>query len=98
MTSHPFTWEDSVQKFDRLTASRIDDGLNREVKHAVRSLESIQVSDLMELLGLVKARPIAARRAVDNKDSNVEEFEVACVPYLIERTGAEGGNRTLTRS
>jgi len=41
MTSHPFAWEDSVQKFDRLTASRIDNGLNREAKDAVRSLESI---------------------------------------------------------
>jgi hypothetical protein len=25
LASHPFTWEDSVQKFDRLAAGRIDD-------------------------------------------------------------------------
>ena len=53
LASRPFTWEDSVEKFDRLVAGRVDEGLCREIKDAVRSLESIQVRDLMQLLGRV---------------------------------------------
>jgi 2-methylcitrate dehydratase len=60
LASHPFTWEDSVEKFDRLVAGRIDKGLSRDIKDAVRSLESIQVRDLMNLLGSVKAAASAA--------------------------------------
>src|SRR6202047_13659 len=41
LASHPFTWEDSVEKFDRLVAGRVDEGLCREIKDAVHSLESI---------------------------------------------------------
>jgi hypothetical protein len=48
--SHRFTWEDSVGKFDGLVAGRIDGGLSREIEDAVRSLEGIQVADLMQLL------------------------------------------------
>ena len=54
LASHPFTWGDSVEKFDRLVAGRVDEGLSCEIKDAVRSLESIQVRDLMKLLGAVK--------------------------------------------
>jgi 2-methylcitrate dehydratase len=54
MPSHPFTWEDSVKKFDRLVVGRADDGVSRAIKDAVRSLETIQVADLMQLLGRVK--------------------------------------------
>jgi 2-methylcitrate dehydratase len=53
MPSDPFTWEDSVEKFDRLVAGRADESVSREIKAAVRSLESIQVKDLMQLLGRV---------------------------------------------
>jgi 2-methylcitrate dehydratase len=53
LASHPFTWEDSVEKFDRLVAGRVDEGLCREIKDAVHSLESIQVAGLMPLLGRV---------------------------------------------
>jgi 2-methylcitrate dehydratase len=53
MPSDPFTWEDSVEKFDRLVAGRADESVIREIKDAVRSLESIQVKDLMMLLGRV---------------------------------------------
>jgi 2-methylcitrate dehydratase len=53
MPSDPFTWEDSVEKFDRLVAGRADESVSREIKDAVRSLESIQVKDLMQLLGRV---------------------------------------------
>jgi 2-methylcitrate dehydratase len=48
VASHPFTWEESVEKFDNLVAGRADDGLCREIKDAVRSLENIQVRDVME--------------------------------------------------
>jgi 2-methylcitrate dehydratase len=54
LASHPFTWENSVDKFDSLVAGRIDDGLSREIKDAVRSLENIQIKDLMKLLGSIK--------------------------------------------
>ncbi len=54
LASRPFTWEEEVEKFDRLTAGRASEGLCREIKDAVRSLENIQVRDLMKLLGSVK--------------------------------------------
>src|SRR6202045_1796865 len=56
LASHPFTWEDAVQKFDALVAGRVDKGLDGEIKDAARSVENIQVRDLMKLLGSVKAR------------------------------------------
>jgi 2-methylcitrate dehydratase len=55
LASRPFTWEESVEKFDRLVAGRVDEGLCRKIKDAVRSLENIQVRDLMKLLGFAKA-------------------------------------------
>src|ERR1700676_285615 len=55
LASHPFTWEDAVEKFDRLVVGRADPGVSQEIKDAVRSLENIQVKDLMELLGRVPA-------------------------------------------
>jgi 2-methylcitrate dehydratase len=57
LASRPFTWEESVEKFDRLVAGRADEGLGREIKDAVRSIESVQVRDLMKLLGSVSAGP-----------------------------------------
>jgi len=54
LASHPFTWEEAVQKFDTLVTGRIDEGLSDEIKNAVRSVESIQVRDLMKLLGSIK--------------------------------------------
>ena len=54
LASHPFTWEDAVQKFDTLVAGRISEGLSGEIKDAVHSVENVQVRDLMELLGAVK--------------------------------------------
>jgi 2-methylcitrate dehydratase len=53
MPSDPFTWEDSVEKFDSLVVGRADEGLSREIKDAVRSLETIQVKNLTQLLGRV---------------------------------------------
>nr|HEV8011680.1 MmgE/PrpD family protein [Bradyrhizobium sp.] len=55
LASRPFTWEESVEKFDRLVVGRIDAGLSREIKDAVLSLESIQVRDLLKLLSYAKA-------------------------------------------
>jgi 2-methylcitrate dehydratase len=55
LPSHPFTWADSALKFDRLVAGRADEKLCREIKDAVRSLENIQVRELMKLLSNVKA-------------------------------------------
>jgi 2-methylcitrate dehydratase len=55
LASRPFTWEDSVEKFDRLVAGCLDEGLSSELKDAVRSVENIQVRDLMKLLGNVEA-------------------------------------------
>jgi 2-methylcitrate dehydratase len=55
LASRPFTWEDVVQKFDTLVAGRVDKGLSGEIKDAARSVENIQVRDLMKLLGSVKA-------------------------------------------
>lgn len=54
LASHPFTWEESVDKFDQLVAGRLDQGLRQEIQDAVRSLESIQVGDLTKLLGCIK--------------------------------------------
>jgi 2-methylcitrate dehydratase len=60
LASRPFTWEEEVEKFDSLVAGRADQGLFGEIKDAVRSIENIQVRDLMKLLGGVKAAALAA--------------------------------------
>ena len=49
LASHPFTWEEAIQKFDTLVAGRIDEGLSGEIKNAVRiAWKNIQVRDLDE--------------------------------------------------
>jgi 2-methylcitrate dehydratase len=53
LASHPFTWKDSVEKFDQLVTGRIDGYLSEEIKEAVRSPESIQVRELAKLLNHV---------------------------------------------
>jgi 2-methylcitrate dehydratase len=55
LASRPFTWEESVEKFDRLVVRRVDEGLSGEIKDAVRSLENIQARDLTKLLVTAKA-------------------------------------------
>ena len=57
LASRPFTWEESVEKFDRLVAGHADEGTCHEIKDAVRSLENIHVADLMALLNRLKALP-----------------------------------------
>jgi 2-methylcitrate dehydratase len=54
LASDPFTWEDSVEKFDRLVTGRVNEELSGEIKDAVQSVENIQVKDLMKVLGSVK--------------------------------------------
>jgi 2-methylcitrate dehydratase len=65
MPSDPFTWEDSVEKFDRLVAGRADESVIREIKDAVRSLETIRLADLMQLLG----RVTSGKRTTLNKSA-----------------------------
>jgi 2-methylcitrate dehydratase len=54
MPSNPFTWDDVVGKFDQLVVGRIDSDLASQIKEAVRSIEQIQVKDLMALLARVR--------------------------------------------
>ena len=51
--TRPFTWDDIVAKLDDLASDRADEGLRAEIAAAVRSLESIHVKDLMNLLARV---------------------------------------------
>jgi 2-methylcitrate dehydratase len=53
--TRPFTWEQIGAKFEKLVGHRADADLRKDIQDAVRSLESIQVKDLMKLLGRVKA-------------------------------------------
>jgi 2-methylcitrate dehydratase len=57
LASDPFTWEDCVEKFDRLVSGRVDEVLCGEIRDAVQSVENIQASDLMKLLSSVQSRP-----------------------------------------
>ena len=52
--THPFSWADTEAKFGRLVGKRADMGLRKEIQAAVRSLESIEVAELMRLLGQVR--------------------------------------------
>jgi 2-methylcitrate dehydratase len=54
MPSRPFSWDEVVEKFDQIATVRIDRGLADEIKDAVRSLEDIQVKELMALLARVR--------------------------------------------
>jgi 2-methylcitrate dehydratase len=55
LASNPFTWQDAVEKFDRLVVGRVEESLSGEIKDAVHSLERIRIADLMELL--IHVRP-----------------------------------------
>lgn len=59
--TRPFTWHEIEAKLDDLAAARADEGLRKEIVAAVRSLETIRVKDLMNLLALVDPRPRLAR-------------------------------------
>jgi 2-methylcitrate dehydratase len=49
-STRPFTWEEISAKFDKLAAGHVGAQLSRDIKDAVRSLEDVQVSNLMKLL------------------------------------------------
>jgi 2-methylcitrate dehydratase len=59
--TRPFTWSEIVAKLDDLATDHADEGLCREIAEAVRSLESLRVKDLMNLLARVDVRPRQAR-------------------------------------
>ena len=59
--TRPFAWGQITGKLDNLAADRADEGLRKEIVAAVRSLESIRVKDLMNLLARVDRRPRQAR-------------------------------------
>jgi 2-methylcitrate dehydratase len=59
--TRPFTWHEIEEKLEELTADRADVGLRRDIAGAVRSLESIRVKDLMNLLARVDVPALQAR-------------------------------------
>ncbi len=56
MPSRPFTWDEVVEKFDQIAGVRLDSDLANEIKDAVRSVEHIEVKDLMALLARAQVR------------------------------------------
>jgi 2-methylcitrate dehydratase len=53
--TQPFTWDELAAKFERLAGRRTDKILCADIQAAVRSLDSIQVAELMKLLGRVSS-------------------------------------------
>jgi 2-methylcitrate dehydratase len=52
--TRPLTWDEITAKFERLVGGRADKSLCADIQAAVRSLESIQVAELMKLVGQVR--------------------------------------------
>jgi 2-methylcitrate dehydratase len=50
----PFSWKETDAKFDKLAAGHAIETSRQKIKDAVRSLEDIQVSDLMKILSELK--------------------------------------------
>jgi 2-methylcitrate dehydratase len=48
--TRPFTWEEEEKKFDNLAAGHATNKSRQKINDAIRSLEKIQVSDLMKML------------------------------------------------
>ena len=53
--TRPMSWETAIEKFEKLVAPYTDRSLFQGIIRAVLHLESIQVSDITELLGKVRA-------------------------------------------
>jgi 2-methylcitrate dehydratase len=53
--THPFSWADIEAKFGRLVGERADAGLRKRFRRRC-SLESVQVAELMRLIGQVRFR------------------------------------------
>ena len=56
MPSHPFTWNDVEDKFDRLTKGNIDTGLSAELKAIVKDIQNHNTADLMKVLTAIKVK------------------------------------------
>ncbi|HVP79566.1 MAG TPA: MmgE/PrpD family protein [Thermodesulfobacteriota bacterium] len=56
--TRPMSWETAVGKFEKLAAPYADRSLCQEIIHAVLHIESIEVSELAELLGKVRVSSI----------------------------------------
>jgi 2-methylcitrate dehydratase len=54
--SRPFTWNEIEAKFDKLATDHTTAKSRRDIKDAVRSLETIQARDLTALLGRVEGQ------------------------------------------
>jgi 2-methylcitrate dehydratase len=54
--TRPFTWSEIVAKLNELATNHADEGLCKEIAQAVRSLGTIRVKDLMNLLARVSVR------------------------------------------
>jgi 2-methylcitrate dehydratase len=86
LASNPFTWDESVQKFDRLVAGRVDKDLSREIKDAVHSLESIQVRDLMKLLGSIRVDSAGATVQPEYRTVDNAQFPPRAAPSVADTT------------
>jgi 2-methylcitrate dehydratase len=51
----PFSWNEIDAKFDKLAAGHATEKSREKIKNAVRSLENIQISDLMKMLSELQA-------------------------------------------
>ena len=51
----PFSWNEIDAKFDKLAAGHANEISRQKIKNAVRSLEDMQVSDLMKILSELQA-------------------------------------------
>lgn len=54
MPSHPFTWSDSVDKFDRITKGYIDASLANDLKALVKEIQQHDTKDLFKILSAIK--------------------------------------------
>lgn len=50
MPSHPFTWEDAVNKFDQMTEGYIEKDVADQLKAVVKDLENHTTNDLFDIL------------------------------------------------
>jgi len=53
MPSHPFTWADATDKFDRLTQGNVTAALSTEIKDVVKNIKDHSTEDLQKLLSAV---------------------------------------------
>lgn len=53
MPSHPFTWQDAVDKFDRLTAGHLTEEQAEKIKQIVKNLEHEKTRDLFAVLAAI---------------------------------------------